>query len=141
MSAVSCPQEHFLICLWSIVRTVRTYIQLCVRTSDSVREGIRSWPSVLQRQHCSACSNETFSIAVVFLTETLDTASFSLTTSYWTATYRKVQMLTAVALYTDVTKEFCTFRMSTVSRYADDGNLMTPIGKTLHRFTLNLVTD
>lgn len=37
--------------------------------------------------------------------------SFALTTSSWTATYRKVQMLTAVALYTDFTKEFFTFRM------------------------------
>jgi hypothetical protein len=80
-------------------------------------------------------------LLVVFLIETLDTASFSVTTSYWTATYRKVQILTAVALYTDVTNEFFTFRMSAVSRYAVDGNLTTPVGKTLRRFPLNLVTD
>jgi hypothetical protein len=69
----------------------------------------------------------------VFLTETLDTVSFSLTTRCWTATYRKVQM-SAMALYTDFPKEFFTFTMSTVSRYAGDGNLMTPIGKTCADF-------
>jgi len=71
---------------------------------------------------------------LVLLTETLDTVSFSLTTSYCTAAYRKVQMLTAMELYTDFTKEFFTFRMSAVSRYAGDGNFMTPIGKTWRRF-------
>lgn len=99
--------------------------------------------------NCLSCRSSTvllvamkrLALLYISLTETLDTVSSSLTTSYWTATYRKVQMLTAVALYTDLTKEFFTFRMSTVSRYAGDGNLMTPIGKTLRRFPWNLVTD
>jgi len=99
---------------------------------------------------CLPCRGSTFllvamkrlALLYVILAETLDTASFSLTASYWTTTYRKVQMLIIMALYTYFTKEeFFTFRMSTVWRYAGDGNLMTPIGKTLRRFPLNLVTD